>query len=323
MRTWNARASAVGIAFTVGLLSLLPARPAPAQTTPKFEFAKPEEVKSVEWKAQAKGGLLVTTGNSHTTNGSVGASVSRKEGGNKLALEGALAYGKSTVLTPVFGDVLNPTQITALDERTVETTNSWLARGRYDRFLTENNTVYAAAQAAADKIAGKSFFGGGQVGYSRQVLKNDMHLILAELGYDFSYESYVPQPGKTLGAVSVHSARAFVGETLKLTAQTGIAASVEALFNLNKEAKAISVGTGMAGVDPLKDTRVVGKLSVTTTLLKSLSMSLGFTLRYDQNPAPRPVPSGSPTGTSYAPTFQPFADTVDTLTEATLVYTFL
>jgi hypothetical protein len=43
----------------------------------------------------------------------------------------------------------------------------------------------------------------------------------------------------------------------------------------------------------------------------------------DQNPAPRPVPSGSPPGSSYAPTFQPFADKVDTLTEATLIYTFL
>jgi Protein of unknown function, DUF481 len=297
--------------------------PASAQTAPSFVFSKPEEVKTVEWKAQAKGGLLITTGNSQTTNGSVGASASRKSGGNKLALEGALAYGKSTVLTPVFGDAMNPTQITALDERSVETTNSWLGRGRYDRFFTENNAGYAAAQVAADKIAGKSFYGGVQVGYSRQVLKNDMHLVLAELGYDFSYESYVSQPGKVLDAVSVHSARAFVGDTLKLAPQTGISGSVEALFNLNKEDKAISVSSKLPGVDPFKDTRVIGKLAVTTTLLKSLGMSLGFTLKYDQNPPPRPIPSGSPAGTAYAPTYQPFADTVDTLTEATLVYTFL
>jgi hypothetical protein len=315
------------ITFALVLLSLsfslLFSRPVAAQTNPKFEFAKPEEVKAVEWKAQAKGGLLLTTGNSHTTNGSVGASASRKAGGNKLALEGALAYGRSTVLTPVFGDALNPNQITQLDERSVETTNSWLARGRYDRFFTTNNAGYATAQAAADKVAGKSFFGGGQVGYSRQLLKSETHLVLAEIGYDFSYETYVAQPGKTLGAISVHSARVFVGETLKLTATTGLTGSVEALFNLNTEDKAISVSTKMPGVDPFKDTRVVGKLGVTTTLLKSLSMSLGFTLRYDQNPAPRPVPSGSPAGAGFAPTFQPFAETLDTQTEATQVYTFL
>jgi len=313
----------IRFALVLPLLSLSLSRPVVAQTNPKFEFAKPEEVKAVEWKAQAKGGLLLTTGNSHTTNGSVGASASRKEGGNKLALEGALAYGRSTVLTPVFGDALNPNQITQLDERSVETTNSWLFRGRYDRFFTTNNSGYATAQAAADKVAGKSFLGGGQVGYSRQLRKSEMHLVLAEIGYDFSYETYVEQPGKTLGAISVHSARVFVGETLKLTPTTGFTGSVEALFNLNTEGKAISVDTRMPGVDPFKDTRVVGKLGVTTTLLKSLSMSLGFTLRYDQNPAPRPVPSGSPAGAGFAPTFQPFADTVDTLTEATLVYTFL
>jgi len=62
---------------------------------------------------------------------------------------------------------------------------------------------------------------------------------------------------------------------------------------------------------------------VTTTLRKSLGMSFGFTLKYDQNPAPRPVPGGSPAGSGYAPTFQPFSDKVDALTEATLVYSFL
>lgn len=313
----------VFISFAVGLISLQLARPAAAQTNPKFEFAKPEEVKVVEWKAQAKGGVLVTTGNSRTTNGSLGATASRKEGGNKLTLDGALAYGKSTVFAPVFGDATNPTQITALEERSVQTTNSWLIRSRYDRFFTLNNSGYASGQAAADKVAGKSFYGGGQVGYSRQVLKTEMHLVVAELGYDFSYESYVAQPNKTLDAISVHSARVFAGETLKLSTATGITASVEALFNLNTEGKALNVNTGTPGVDPFKDTRVVGKLGLTTTLFKSLSMSLGFTLKYDQNPAPRPVPSGSPAGSSYAPTFLPFADKVDTLTEATLVYTFL
>jgi hypothetical protein len=322
MKICSARASAIALSFTLALLTLA-AGPALAQTDPKFEFAKPEAVKTVEWKAQAKGGLLLTTGNSQTTNGNAGVIVSRKEGGNKLAFEGALAYGKSSVLAPVFGDPANPTQITGLDEHTVETTNSWLTRGRYDRFFTENNAGYAMAQAAADKIAGKSFYGGGQVGYSRQLVKSDLQLVVAEVGYDFSYESYVSQPGKTLDPVSVHSARVFVGDTLKLSAATGITGSVEALFNFNKEAKAISVSTKMPGVDPFKDTRAIGKLGVTTTLLKALSMSFGFTLKYDQNPAPRPVPSGSPAGSGYAPGFQPFSDKVDTLTEATLIYTFL
>src|SRR5258708_3739517 len=206
MKICSPSTSTIALPFTFALLTFV-AGPALAQTDPKFEFGKAEAVKTVEWKAQAKGGLLLTTGNSQTTNGNAGVLVSRKEAGNKVAFEGALAYGKSSVLAPVFGDPANPTQITGLDEHTVETTNSWLTRGRYDRFFTANNAGYATAQAASDKIAGKSFYGGGQGGYSPHLVKNDLQLLVAELRYDFSSESYEPQPGKTLHALSMHSAR--------------------------------------------------------------------------------------------------------------------
>ncbi|MES1209495.1 MAG: DUF481 domain-containing protein [Pseudomonadota bacterium] len=302
-----------------------------AQSNPTFTYAKPDEVKvdpakpvtpPVEWKAQVKGGLMVTSGNSQTTNGTFAANASRKEGNNKLALDGGAAYGHSNVLTPVY-DMVAPTQIDRLTRTDVETTNNWLAKGRYDRFFTTNNSGYASAQAAADKIAGKSFFGGGQIGYSRQLYKSAMHTTLVEIGYDFSYERYVQSPGKTLDPVAIHSARLFAGETLKLTPETGINASVEAFLNLNKETKAVDVSSGQLGVDPFHDTRVVGKVGLTTTLRKRLSIGFGFTVRYDQNPAPLPIPSGAASGSSYAPAFQPFADKTDTLTEVNLIYTFL
>jgi large conductance mechanosensitive channel len=295
-----------------------------AQAEPKWEFGKPEAVKAVEWKVQAKGGFLLTTGNSQTQNGNAALSASRKAGGNKLSLDGAIVYGRSNVLTPVFSDdPTMPNSIIGLDRTSVVSTNNWLARGRYDRFFTTNNAAFATAQAAADKVAGKTFFGGGQLGYSRQLWKTDLHLGVAELGYDFSYESYVQQPGKTNDAVSIHSARAFVSETVKLSPASGATASVEALFNLNREASAMNVETGTPGVDAFKDTRVIGKLGTTTTLRKALSVAFSFTVRYDQNPALRPVPSGAPTGSSYAATFTPFAAKTDTITEATLIYTFL
>ncbi|HVT07206.1 MAG TPA: DUF481 domain-containing protein [Polyangia bacterium] len=303
-----------------------------AQTNPTFTFAKPEDVKvdpaapvtpPVEWKAQVKGGLMVTSGNSQTTNGTIAASASRKQGNNKLALDGGAAYGHSNVLEANASDPTMPTVIDSVSRQDVETTNNWLVKGRYDRFFTANNSGYASAQAAADKIAGKSFFGGGQVGYSRQLYKSAMHTTLAEIGYDFSYERYVQSPGKVLDPITIHSARLFAGETLKLTPETGINASVEAFFNLNKETKALDASNGQQGVDAFHDTRVVGKVGLTTTLRKRLSIGFGFTVRYDQNPAPLPIPSGSPSGASYAVGFQPFADKVDTLTEVNLIYTFL
>jgi hypothetical protein len=319
----------------MAVASLLLAAPALAQTNPTFTFAKPDAPKvveapkpppppppAVEWKAMAKGGFTMTSGNSQTT-GLVGAgSVSRKEGNNRLALDANGAYGRSNVLTT---EPIGEAMITSLSRTDVETTNNWLVKGRYDRFFTPNNSGYAAASAAADKIAGKTFYGGGQVGYSRQVYKSPMHLVVAELGYDYSYESYVAVSMMTPPSVSIHSARLFAGETITLSKATGIAASVETLFNLNTETNALNASSPFPptkGVDAFHDTRVNGKIGLTTTLFAKLSIGFGFTIKYDQNPAPLPMPPGAPAGATFVG-FQPFAEKVDTLTEATLIYTFL
>jgi hypothetical protein len=310
-------------AALAALSLLLVARTAAAQGNPKFEYGKAEEVKAVEWKAQAKGGGLLTRGNSETINGNLGLSVSRKEGFNKVAFEAGVAYGRSRVITAT-PDPVTANQ-TNVDAQTVTTTNNWITRGRYDRFFTPNNAAYALGQVGGDRIAGKSLTTGGQIGYSRQLFKNDMHLVVAELGYDFSYERYVQPPDRTLSPVQIHSARAFVGETFKLSEVTGLTASVEALFNLNKEGSALNVKTNTPGVDPFKDTRVNARAGLTTTLYKSLSVGLGFLLKYDQNPAPRPLPKGIPMGSMivFGPGLGPFADEVDIQAEATLIYTFL
>lgn len=297
---------------------------AQAPANPKFEFEKPPE-KPVDWKVQAKGGLLVTTGDSQSRNASFTLTGSRQQGSNKLSLEGALAYGRSNIVTPVLGmNLLGETVVTGLAREEQTTTNQWRARGRYDRFITANNAAYGLAQIGADRVAGKKLVGGGQVGYSRQVYKSDMHTAVAELGYDFSYESYLPQGDRTTDPVAIHSARVFVGELLKLTNDTGINASLEALFNLNKEkAPDASDSTGATNeVKAFKDTRVIGKAGITTTLYQNLSFGFSFGLMYDQNPAPLPVPA-SAKGAKFADDFHPFAKKFNTLTEATLVFTFL
>jgi hypothetical protein len=312
-----------------------------AQTTPTFTYAKPEEVKvaavttppppppppAVEWKAQVKGGFLMTSGNAQTTGTSAAGNVSRKEGNNRLAIDAGAAYGRSNVVAPVIVTDMTVTPatntITGIGHKNIETNNNWFTKGRYDRFFTLNNSGYVSAQAAGDEVAGKTFYGGGQIGYSRQVYKSEMHLLVAELGYDLSYERYVQNPGPTHDPVSVHSARIFAGETLTLTKATGITASVEALFNLNREGSALQYPSATLGVDAFKDTRVNGKLGLTTTLYKRMSISFGFLIRYDQNPAPLPIPSGSPPNAMFMNGFVPFADRVDTQTSATLVYTFL
>ena len=94
---------------------------------------------------------------------------------------------------------------------------------------------------------------------------------------------------------------------MKLSPASIANASVEALFNLNREDKALNVNTAMPGVAAFHDIRVAGKVGLTTTLFARLSIAINFTLRYDQNPAPRPIPPGTAPGLSYATGFVPFS----------------
>ena len=326
--------AAGGRAFAQG--EVAPAKDTPVADQAPAEASKPAAAVEVapppappappvEWKVQSKGGLLLTGGNSQSKNFIFGVNGFRKEGNNKLALEGGLAYGTSNNSTAT---VDSNNTIVAVDRKEVTSSNNWAAKGRYDRFLTEHNTAFASGLAAADKIAGKSFFGGGQIGYSRLLLENEMNIVVAELGYDFSYERYVDQPGKTLDPVAIHSARVLVGETLSLSKETGVTASVEALFNLNKEGKAVNASDGSMGVSAFKDTRVNSKVALSTVLWKSLSFGFSFTAKYDENPAPRPVPAGAPDGAKWPSGTGPnywrlaYSQNWDTLTEANLIYTF-
>ncbi len=309
-----------------------PAAPAEAPTpapAPKCECPPPcppppppPPVSPVEWKVQSKGGLLITGGNSQSKNFTFGVNGFRKEGNNKVALEGGMAYGTSNNSVATVDSTTKEIYEVHRDE--VTSTNNWAAKGRYDRFITKNNVAYASGQAAADKIAGKTFFGGGQLGYSRQLVEDKWNIVVAELGYDFSYERYTQQPGQDVDPVVIHSARVLLGETLSLSKETGVTASVEALFNLNKEGKAINASDGTTGVNAFKDTRVNGKVGLSTNLWKQLSFGFTFGFKYDQNPAPRPVPAGSPAGTHWPAEYWSlaYAQHWDTLTEATFIYTF-
>lgn len=301
------------------------APPAPPAPCPEVAPPAPPPVPAVEWKAQSKGGFIMTSGNSQATNVNFGVNGSRKEGNNKLELLAGVAYGRSKNLVADVDTTTTPPTITGLHRDTVVNTNNWATKGRYDRFLSENNVAYASTQWAGDQIAGKTLFGGGQAGYSRQVRKDKWNLVLAELGYDFSYERYVEQPGKTVDPVTIHSARVLVGETLSLTPATGLTTSVEALFNLNRETKALNASNGNTGVDAFHDTRINAKLGISTNLFKKLALGVSFTLKYDENPAPRPIPAGAPAGTTFPTTDYvswAFADKVDTLTEVNLLYSF-
>jgi hypothetical protein len=280
---------------------------------PKFAHSSEEDLtklakaSEVEWKAGAQTGLILTTGNSRSTSLSAGAKASRQANKNKLQIEAGGAYIRSSILlaNDANGDgFINPGEF---ERQTQTTAEMWEAKARYDRFLTKMDSLYVSAQGMGNEPAGKTFVGGGQVGYSRLLIKNDRREIVAELGYDLSFEN--PVAGK---GYDNHSLRAFLGYQSKIGKETGLDASIEGLFNLNE----LETPTGHA--DLFEDARVNGKLSFTTQLLEDISFRLGFLAQYDNVPSPLAA-----FATPFEDGFVPPAEELDTKTEATLIISFL
>ena len=289
------------------------ALPALAQTPPSFEFKKPPKTEEVEWNVQAKLGLLVSGGNSQAVSLSMGGTASRKSHGNRLLLDAGLAYARSQlrIASDVNGDgFIGPDEILT---QTQTTTQSWSVQGRYDRFFGgDENSAFVSARVSADPPAGKELLAGGQLGYSRQLFKDDTFETLGELGYDFTSEKDTDLP-----RVAIHSLRAYVQQSVRLSKTSNFVLKVEALENLNSE-DAPYESDGSDTVPSFADLRVNGNASLNVAINSRFSVALGLTLRYDHAPALR-----APFSLPYAPGFRPFAERLDTLTEAALVVTLL
>jgi hypothetical protein len=279
---------------TVAILACLPSL-AWAQD-PKFQYAdqKAKEelaaAKEIEWKAQAQAGLLLATGNAPLRSLTGGASAFRKANQNKFQIEGSATLVNAYVVTGVVdGEVVRERQVLS---------RALAVRGRYDRFLTASDTLYATGGYLKDEPAGKRHVAGGQIGYSRLVLTGAPGELVTEVGYDFSYE--IPLTGEDL---DIHSARVFAGYTRKLGAETSLDGSDEGLFNVNQVSDEI---------DAFEDIRLLGKLGVTTKLLADISLRVGFEARFDNAPA---------TLTFMSLPYE--AEKLDTKAEAAIIVNFL
>lgn len=268
------------------------------------------------WKAQAKAGLVSTGGNSQTTTVTGAANVSWSDVSNKVGLEGLVNYGKSSLRVVTDANGNGATDPGEVHRDTQVTVNNWAIKGRYDRFITAHQGAFVGAAVGADEIAGKTVIGSGQAGWAVKLLKSADQELVGELGYDFSYEEYQARGVKP---VEIHSGRAFLGETLKLSQSAGVVASVEALANLNTEKDAPNARRPGKKVTAFEDLRVNGKLALTAAVRSNVSLSVGFTVKYDRNPAPLSVAGAPP----FAAGYFPFANTFDTVTDAALIVTFL
>ncbi len=283
-----------------------------AQTpAPSFDYGKFEELKTVVWKASVQAGLILNTGNSNNLSFSAAANASRNDGKNKLTLDVGGSYARSTIykVNDFNGNgMVDPGELSKLEQTT---TALWNAKLRYDRYFTPNNSGYIDAFASGNEPAGMRVQTGGQIGYSRQVYKSDLHLLRAEVGLDYSYIHYVVAGTNDLNVASL---RLFVGYVLSFTKDTSFNAGVEALFNLNP----LTAPTG-GHVDPFTYSRVNAKVALITKLYKNINFRLGFTAIFNNVVGPIPSQGGLP----FAMGYKPLAEKLDTITDASLVISFL
>jgi putative salt-induced outer membrane protein YdiY len=278
---------------------------------PAFTYGKKDDVKDVAdavWTGKAEAGVVATTGNSRTTTATASANVTRKSTDNKFdgVVSGTFARASTLVASDDnMNGVIDQGELAHVSATSAENVAGKL---RYDRYLTDLNSLYVAALGLIDKPAAKAFQGGGQVGYSRSLYKSDTAEATAEVGYDLSYLAIVDD-----GSTTIHSARVFTGFKGKVRSDSTAEASVEALFNLN------TVTIGGQEASAFEDTRINTTLSLTTALSSKISFSVSYTAKYDRVPAPL-APIG---GLKFADGYTPRAETTDTITKASLIVTFL
>jgi hypothetical protein len=282
-----------------------------AQPDPKFEMGKRDDVKGikdVEWTAKGEAGAVATTGNSRTTTLTGGANVTRKGIDTKLDAQLTATFARATTRTATDDDGDGSISAGELSSSTATSAESAAGKLRFDRYFSDLDSVYVAVLGAVDRPAGKQFQGGGQAGYSRSLYKTEQHQALVELGYDLSYLRLTAGDSTT-----IHSLRAFAGYKGKLTAETVVESSLEALFNAN------TLTFGNRQASPFEDTRLNGSIAVTTSLSSKLSLSASFLARFDNFPAPLAKIGSLP----FSAGFEPASDKLDTTTRLALIIKFL
>ncbi len=247
-------------------IAVLCAAPAAAQPEAAAEFAQEHEDKPDEALTfSASLGMVYASGNTNawTLNGGTQFRLVRDR--HAFSFDWTMAYGRAD---------LTPLDDTTGFEDTVRNSN---ARARYDFYLTRMDALFVALAHRWDTFAGLDTRLQTQVGYLRNIIQEDKHRLWTEVGYDFTYDNYVPtqdpdtamlaECDPAMGAPmdvedrpanciiegqNVHAARAYVGYDNHLASAVHFTAGLEALFNL-QDGDDIRLNLDAAVVSSLSD----------------------------------------------------------------------
>lgn len=227
-----------------------------------------EEANKAETHITGELGGSIASGNSnfYTLNGLLNGS--HKVGKNQLSLVAGLNLGGAKplpVTTTTTGGATETTE-PADPDKYVENVRRLYADARYDRFLSDKDSLYVLAGAFHDKYAGYDIRAHEQIGYSRLLVKNESTELKGEIGADWAQEDYIA--GTDPNYQNVIAARILLGASYKFNDKVSLAETFEAYEN----------------VIDFEDVRILNTAAVTSTLSGKLSLKVSHNLIFDNVP---------------------------------------
>jgi putative salt-induced outer membrane protein len=241
---------------------------------------KPADAKEATELKLSAGGLMAT-GNSRSLALTGSGQLRLRRAENEYSANFAANYARAAA---------------AAGEPMETTVENLQGRIRYDRFLTEHWSLFAAQSARKDRFQGLDLRLNFDPGVAYYVFEVEKHRLWGEAGYDLQYD--VRSDEAILAAAAAaepvsktevrHSARLFAGYQNDLN-------------------DAVRFNTGLEYLQAVVDTenwRLNWDVGLTSSISNDFSLATTFSLRYDHNPLPG-------------------VENTDTTTAVSLVYTLL
>ncbi len=256
---------------------------------PGIELTAEEKAQKPVVTLSTELGAVWQHGNTKAINVTGGLAFGVKKDRNKFGLTFGGAYGRGVV--PDSGS-----------DEWVEIAKNIGGALRYDRYIIPDvNSIYVGGGALHDPLAGFLIQARGDVGYSHQLVKTEKHSLLAEGGFNYSRDQFMPiAEGGAGGGQNFVGGRIAGLYGLNINGNFGFTQQVEALLGGRNNQDA-----GEEGFDG----KITSATGISGSLNKILSVKFGFKLTYDF------VPPVRADGTSY--------EALDTLTSFTLVATLM
>lgn len=246
--------------------------------------AAPAEVK---WTTSVGAGAILNSGNSNVAAFSSNLAVTREGPINKIAVEAQGAYARTQNLVAVDRNGDDKLQRIEIMSKSTVSTKNWAAKGRYDHFVGDDNSLFGIYGGGYDPIAGKEMVMNATAGFSRKLVDANRHRLSVEAGYDFSREEYNPATSPAPTGLTIHSVKLAATYNLQLADEVFVKVNVDGLSNLNKE----HAPTG--DIERLKDVRLNAKVEFSAKVLNNITARFLFEAKYDRVPAPRQPPDTS------------------------------